>query len=199
MRIHTDTLLRERDIHAALQKAKDEGHVSPHVGFKKLEPHGSSRRYVAWEVQLEALVKLPGDGRRFGNSGQYGAISPNMGHSDVWAATYDEWGWFLASLFDADPDLSTQYYVDLDDFANSTTLNYSHAAQTRTLKDDPYPYVDKHGDKAGRMARRYSEDHASQSWIRTGCEYDPRSVEYTNPEYDWTHPTLDQINASAGA
>lgn len=79
MRIHTDTLTHD-DLTDAARAAG--------VSLNKSTQHGSRRRARAFEVLLE------GSGTR-GNSGWYGA-------ADRQAATWDEWGVFLAVLFDRD-------------------------------------------------------------------------------------------------
>jgi hypothetical protein len=50
------------------------------------------------------LVATPGYGRRWANSGHKGAGTDK-------AATYDEWGVFLAELFTRDPDAKAGQYV----------------------------------------------------------------------------------------
>lgn len=49
---------------------------------------------------------------------------PNFG-AGGWAATFDEWGWFLAALFDADPtarcgSATFPVYADREDFHDRT-------------------------------------------------------------------------------
>lgn len=76
MRIHTDTLT-ERDIYDACRKAK--------VSAPVFTRHNSRKRDHAFEVQLSG-------------SSPY----RSQGHGDH-AATWDEWGVFLAHLFYRDP------------------------------------------------------------------------------------------------
>lgn len=79
--------------------------------------HGSRTHDHAWEIRL-----TDGAGRARTNSGKHGA-----GH-DV-AATWDEWGIFLARVFDVDPDTrvgSVAYpvYTDADAFHIATDWRY---------------------------------------------------------------------------
>lgn len=68
------------------------------VYLERFYEYGSRSRARAFDTNLRGLHNLTPDGvkRRRPNSGQRGA-------GNDWAATYDEWGWFLAALFDADP------------------------------------------------------------------------------------------------
>jgi len=80
MRLHTD-LITELDIHAATGGL-------PNV-YADVFSHGSRSRERAFEV------RLTGNGYRV-NSGNRGAGFEN-------GATWDEWGVFLARLFEVDP------------------------------------------------------------------------------------------------
>lgn len=94
MRIHTNgnaDTLRE-----ALKAAQEAGKVPGHVYFDRFTPHRSTTHQSAYEVHLGTDHKVPGDGRRAPMHSSYEFAS--------YAATYDEWGWFLAALFDRDPE-----------------------------------------------------------------------------------------------
>lgn len=90
MRIHSDTLT-PADVYAAADAAGPGVHVT-------LTRHGSRSRSHALEV------KLTGTSSRRPNGGNRGA------DSDAYAATWDEWGMFLARLFDVDPDATCWAY-----------------------------------------------------------------------------------------
>lgn len=101
MRIHfTETHENPAAIaYAALTECQAAGTVAGHVGFKTLtEHHGGPGFAYALEIQLEALTR--DRGRRAGNSGSYGA-------GENYAATYDEWGFFLAALYRMDEGAPT--------------------------------------------------------------------------------------------
>lgn len=100
MRIHTDVLTRD-DIIDAAKYAR--------VDLATFTDHGSKSRARAFNVKLE------GESRRRPNGGASGAGSG-------YAATWDQWGVFLAVLFDKDPRMVTPYYSNKRDF-NYQTLD----------------------------------------------------------------------------
>ncbi len=102
MKIHSDTLTLN-DLHRALPKG-----VLMHCTQK-----GSRTRSHAFDVTLYVWEK-DSLHRRFGNSGGYGA-------KDEVAATWDEWGIWIANLYAADPDAVMAYYKDHADFIAETT------------------------------------------------------------------------------
>lgn len=101
MRIHTDTITAF-DIHAAARAA---GMTGVDATFTS---HGSRKRDHAFNVNLT------GTSSRRPNTGKYGAVS------DEHAATWDEWGMFLAALYAVDPDMDATYYADAADFHRQT-------------------------------------------------------------------------------
>lgn len=117
MRLHTNTLDMS-DVHKALKTAKDNGTVAEHIHFEAFSQHGSRSHARAFEIQLGTYSKLPGDKRRYKNSGQYGA-------SNIYAATYDEWGYFIKELFELDPELVFGNYRGLEDFNRQTKYAYA--------------------------------------------------------------------------
>ncbi len=117
MRLHTNTL-KENDIYVALNNAKDAGKIDRLVQFETLEDKGSRTRERAFEVQLGWYgEKVKGDGRRWKNTGNNGADSDGC-----YAATYDEWGWFIAELYRLDSALVFGHYKDRATF-NTMTKN----------------------------------------------------------------------------
>lgn len=78
MRIHSDNLSAE-DIYAAATRAG--------VGLYRMAPHGSRSRKRAFDVILEGSGRT---GTRYGMN------------RDMIAATWDEWGIFLAEIFRRD-------------------------------------------------------------------------------------------------
>jgi hypothetical protein len=87
MRLHS-SVLAPSDIYRATTAA---GMTGVNV---ELTSHGSRSRAAAYNVHLT------GTSSRRPNSGKGGA-----GHPDDRAATWDEWGMFLAALFELDPDM----------------------------------------------------------------------------------------------
>lgn len=109
MRIHTDHLSRG-DLTAAVSKAGLRG-----VWIDGMTEHGSRSRKRAFEVRLAAS---PRPGRRFRNSGQYGA------ESATYAATYDEHGEWIAQLYALDADAIVGPYRGRADFHAQTKSHY---------------------------------------------------------------------------
>ena len=101
MRLHTDNLTY-RDLIEALPSG-----VHAHIIAK-----GSRKRDHAFEVTLYVLDK-DALHRRFGNSGGYGA-------SDEVAATWDEWGVWMAALYELDPNAIVGWYESYGHFLSVT-------------------------------------------------------------------------------
>jgi hypothetical protein len=99
MRIHGD-ILDSVDLAAAA--------VAAGVTIQRQSEHGSRSRIHAYDVILS------GSSPYWANSGGYGA-------DGFKAATWDEWGWFLAYLFEVDPRLTVPHvYADAAGFHRST-------------------------------------------------------------------------------
>lgn len=112
MRLHTNKI-EWKDLYNALHAAQATGKVASHISFVTNSEHGSRSHKRAFEIQLGTDTKLPGDKRRFKNSGTRGA-------SNVYAATYDEWGWFIKELFARDNELTFGHYKSLEEFTRMT-------------------------------------------------------------------------------
>lgn len=164
MRIHT-TIANVNDIYDALRGQQALGRIAKHVSFKTLNEHRSSVMPHAYEIQLEAEVR--DCGRRAGNSGSYGAMRPE---SDGYAATYDEWGWLLRSLFLLDPNMivgsvKSPTYANAVAFHRKTAWTYAPELLIDALEngDDPFPYITGRAAKTKRgyfLGRRGADRHA---------------------------------------
>lgn len=179
MRIHTSVINRLSTLDTALASQQQRDRIADHVSFKTIpDPHGSSIRRHAFEIQLEADRR--DRGRRAGNSGSYGAMRAEV---DGYAATYDEWGWFLAALYDLDPDMivgspSSPTYRSKVHFHRVTGFSYAPAFLIETITQegaDPFPYVTGAGARtkrgyligrqgAGRLPREEGEEHVRRGW-----------------------------------
>ncbi len=115
MRIHSDTL-RVSDLNEAARIARVD---------MEFTTHGSRKRDHAFNVNLT------GESRRRPNGGNRGA------NSDAYAATWDQWGVFIAALFDVGPNASMTYYDGEQDF------NYRTASRFTGVGFWP---ADAHGD-----------------------------------------------------
>ena len=118
MRLHTDHLTTS-SLFNLMDAVKKDGDMATHVHFDKLDEHGSRSRARAFEIHLGSDIKIKGDGRRWTNSGSRGA-------GGTYAATYDEWGWLIAAIFEADPNATFGQYKGRDDFHNQTHGAYSY-------------------------------------------------------------------------
>jgi len=124
MRLHSDILIT-RDIETALQQCKHDGTVDGFVQFETFDVKKSRSRANGFEIQLGWYgTKVPGDGRRWKNTGNRGANS-EYNANGVYAATYDEWGYFIAELFRLDADLTFGHYTSLEVFHEMTKYAYN--------------------------------------------------------------------------
>lgn len=122
MRIHLNTedhSAAHQAIYDALRTAQREGLVTPLADTDQETEVGSRSHRVALDIKLVANGKRAGEKRHRPNSGTRGADG-----QEVWALTYDEWGWFLAALFDAHPDAKAGPYRDADHFHATTCDAY---------------------------------------------------------------------------
>jgi hypothetical protein len=114
----------------ALTTAKEAGRITRDVHFVNSSAHASTKRDRAFEIQLGTYFRdsLPADYtdqngrkmnvRRYKNDGADGA-------SSVYSATWDEWGWFIAGIFAADPDAVFGFYKGADDFNAKTNGKFA--------------------------------------------------------------------------
>jgi hypothetical protein len=180
MRIHTNVIGYTQQIRNALQAEKDAGRIAQHVTFKALTAHRSNSHRYAYEIQLEAAIR--DNGRRAGNSGAYGAMQPEV---DGYAATFDEWGWLLAALYEIDPHmiagtLKTPIYADRVDFDYRTAFTYNPRELAATIREfgDPFPYVSGQAahTKRGYLEGRRGAGRVHYSAARAWNPHKPRTV-----------------------
>ena len=177
MRIHLteDHDSRYAIAFAALAECKAAGTVAGHVGFKTLSIHRGGPGFAyALEIQLEATLR--DRGRRAGNSGSYGSMQDG-----IYAATYDEWGFFLATLYRMDPAArcapnfkrDTASYYDAEDFHHQTgrtyDASYPDAIQEGLDRGYPLSAADEYSHRSGRdqigrrgAGRVHSDTHNSR-------------------------------------
>jgi formylmethanofuran dehydrogenase subunit B len=104
MRIHGNTIT-DADLNEAAVKAG--------VDLERRTRHGSKSRDHAYDVILS------GSNTRWANPGS------SSRRNYFKAATWDEWGWFLAHLFEVDPRLTVpRVYADAWDFHRKTGGKY---------------------------------------------------------------------------
>jgi hypothetical protein len=117
MRIHSDILMRA-DFASALSGT---GLDADGVYLDGVTSHGSRKRARAYEVTLRAIHGKDRNGktRRWPNGGAYGA---ETGYGN--AATYDEWGYWIARLYGSDPRAIIGPYKSRADFLLRTDGAY---------------------------------------------------------------------------
>ena len=125
MRVHSDTLT-----HADLLDAARISRTALSV-----TAHGSRKRDHAFNVTLR------GESKRRPNTGSYGA-------ADEYAATWDQWGVFIAHLFELDHSAEMTYYKDAGDFHYRTASRFDggwpdDAHGDHRFKYDGIPYEQK--------------------------------------------------------
>lgn len=140
MRIHTD-YHNPSTVSAALLHCQTAGLIHPDVRLAVNTEHRSRTRRRGIEVQLGAPDGTPwflpepsrrhldsvaddkairaASVRRTRNAGSYGA----SGEFLRMAATWHEWGYFLAALFHDDPAMTATYYTSIGDFEAKTLHN----------------------------------------------------------------------------
>jgi len=122
MMIWSDSLTSEQVQRAA--------HADENIGLEKFDALTRPRvRRHAWNVLLYRIGS-----RRTFNTGTYGAGAHG-------AASYDDYGWFIARLFDLDPSARVAYYNGRDNFHHMTKHQYETGirdnAEREPLKDVP--------------------------------------------------------------
>ena len=169
----------------ALNECQDDGTVAQHVRFKTITEHrsGGDGFIFALEVQLEASER--DRGRRAGNSGSYGA-STGWGGDGSYAATYDEWGFFLAALYRRDPlmrcapNFKRDYsqYRDAEDFHHKTGRTYdpSYPEYVEENGGDDYPRRSGRSQIGRRGAGRVHVEDTTAVW--SYAKDDERSAEW---------------------
>lgn len=106
MRIHSDKVTLSDITEAERFATRNSPGVDPVIATRWTE-HGSRKRTRAWDVILT------GSNSRRQNGG------PDQ------AATWDEWGWFLAHLFTVDPNAVAGPYKGSEDFHRKTANVYT--------------------------------------------------------------------------
>jgi hypothetical protein len=123
MIIHTSLTMNQ--VYDSLFAAKNAGKITEDVYFDKLNSSNSRSHDRKFDLHIgtdEQGTRPDGKKRAYSNSGHNGANSGP--YFNVWAATYDEWGWFLAELFRRDPLAKCSRYGNRDDFNAKTDDNY---------------------------------------------------------------------------
>lgn len=118
MKFHTT--LTETEIQDCMGRAKSDGDMPADIVFDVFGPAGSRSHPRGFEIHLATSRNdTRADGRKR-------AGSPLAGGSGLrYAATYDEWGYFLAEFFAADPSAKAGPYKNRDHFHIKTRHAYA--------------------------------------------------------------------------
>jgi hypothetical protein len=111
MKLHSDTLTLT-DIREAFTSQYRSGNIVGGIEFITLEERGSRTRANGFEIRL---------GSEYADGIHKRKTNDNSGN---YAATYDEWGWFISELFAKDPDAVFGNYKGLADFDVQTSYKY---------------------------------------------------------------------------
>jgi hypothetical protein len=135
MRLHTD--LPQTEVARALHCAKLKGYITADVELMAFSVHQSRTRPHGYEISLGTYDKhsLPPGYRdqrgkvmrvrKYANGGDVGASSEYYGREGArYAATWDEWGWFMAEIFCADADARFGPYKNSAHFHRLTENRY---------------------------------------------------------------------------
>lgn len=158
MRLHTNTLTGV-DLYAAVALANWRtrdvtGDLAPNSVAKTHRPHTVTPMYAeitthGSQIRTRALeVQMSGDASRRTNSG-------NRGAGDDFAATWDQWGLFLAEAFRRDPDMlvgSRKYPV------------YDGAAHFHWVTGGRYATGHEIGQTLGRGGWKSDNYHRAHRW-----------------------------------
>lgn len=111
MKLHSDTLT-VTDIRAALATARRKGLVTGGIELHTLEEQASRSRANGFEVRLASTYADGIHKRRTMNGENY-------------AATWQEWGWFIVELFELDSNLTFGNYKTLNGFHRDTRYEFA--------------------------------------------------------------------------
>lgn len=104
MRLHTR--LYSQGLRDALRRAQDKGLIARDVEMTVFAPGRSRTHDYGYEIQLGTYYRhsLPRGYRDQRGNAMNVRRHRNSNHGEAeWAATWHEWGWFIAEIFAADP------------------------------------------------------------------------------------------------
>lgn len=140
MKLHTN--LTEREVRECLARAQASGDVPADIKFDLFAETGSRSHAHGYDVHLATERR---DTRADSVTRKTAAYYGTRGQ--LKAASYDEWGAFLAELFSADEDAHARPYKGKDDFHAKTDYNYAtrddlpaDAPAQEPYDDEPEPY-----------------------------------------------------------
>lgn len=117
MKIHTNTVLY-LDVLQAVNSA------SPGTFLDHCDLKGSRTHKHAFDVALESDGTPDKKGKARRRKRNMGTSRYADRFNSGFAASYDDWGWFLAALFAKDPDIVAGPYKGAEDFHRQTNNDY---------------------------------------------------------------------------
>lgn len=105
MKLHTN--LNEAQVRAVLIRTKDKGLITQDVHFTVFTPGRSQSHAHGYEIQLgtDNQDSLPaGYKDQNGKNMRVRRVRNAMNGEARYAATWHEWGWLIAEMFEADPE-----------------------------------------------------------------------------------------------
>lgn len=178
MKLHSDTLTAD-DIDNAAYRASlavqlDGTRPVAPIGVARCDQRGSRKRARSFDVILT------GDATHRNNAG------PNGGH-DSRAASWDQWGLFLADLFNIDPSLTVPgVYVDAEHFHWATGNRYGvgYAGHPVRPGDVDRPFIV--GDDYHRRHKwEFGLTVATGAYVCHRCENCEASTRRVLPGHTW--------------
>lgn len=138
MKLHTD--LTGPEVIAALTEAKRQGVIAGHIELMEFKQEGSRSHQRSFRLRLGTRTRDAAH-HRYANTGQWGA---SRGPVPVYAATFDEWGWFYAEILRRDPSAWCGQYRGVVAFKQATDGKYG-PEQTFSRPVAPDPETDGGG------------------------------------------------------
>jgi hypothetical protein len=119
------TTLPRHEIQVAFRDVRDIGHLTLDISLVQFEEEPSKTHPYGHKIQLgtQYQFSLPnGKSRHYKNTKIWG-------DTQMWAASHDEWGWFIARIFELDPTARWTggggAYTSPEDFIKKTDGKYS--------------------------------------------------------------------------
>jgi len=124
MKLHTKLDIGE--VYNSLIVTKARELMTEDIYFHQLIEQPSKTHPKGYIIQLATTDQRSGpkNSRYYKNTGKRGANSERNTGEALWAATFDEWGWFIADLFERDPGARFGHYTTAAKFHEMTKNKY---------------------------------------------------------------------------
>jgi hypothetical protein len=120
MKLHTKLDIGEVYNSLIVTKARDL--MTDDIYFYQFIEQPSRTHPHGYLIQLGTYDQRSGptNSRRYKNTGKRGSHAERNTGEPLWAATYEEWGWFIADLFERDPGARFGHYTSAAKFHEMT-------------------------------------------------------------------------------